>query len=132
MASARPYLNTEKVVRFFSEQFPDESELRMMVHTGDYADFNIDDYLYGNGFDSLADVLCHCDDTDTITFGDDGDGSEYFYYPPSMPWYHKDNEPKSEQEVFDRIVAAVQKITDMASEEIAALIDNDLYVVGMG
>jgi len=128
----KPHLNIGKVVGFFSKQFPDEADLRMMIFTGNHSDFDIDDYLYGNGFEDLADVLCHCDDTDTLTFCDDGDGNCYFYYPPSMPWDRMDNDPKSEQEVIDRIIAATQKITDLSAEEITSMIDKDLYVVGMG
>lgn len=126
------HVNTEKAVRFFVEQFPDDDELLDMIAANDYSDFDMDDYFYGNGFENLADVLCHCDDTDSITFSDDGDGNCYFYYPPSMPWHHTSSEPQSEQEVIDRIIAAVKKITDMQAHEIRALINTSLYVVGMG
>lgn len=125
-------IDTEKVVRFFVQQFPDDDDLLDMIAANNYSSFDMNDYLYGNGFENLADVLCHCDDTDSITFMDDGDGNCYFYYPPSMPWHHTSNEPQSEQEVIERIVRAVQKITDMTEEEIKKVIDNDLYVVGMG
>lgn len=36
------------------------------------------------------------------------------------------------EEVIARIIKAVQKITDMSGEEIKAVIDTDLYAVGMG
>ncbi len=127
-----PHINKEKAVRFFLEQFPEESDLADMIAANDYSSFDIEEYYYGNGFENLADVLCHCDDTDSLTFGDDGDGGVYFYYPPSMPWHHTSNEPQTEQEVIDRIIKAVQKITDMTEEEIKKIIDNDLYVVGCG
>lgn len=127
-----PHINKEKAVRFFLEQLPEESDLADMIAANDYSSFDIEEYYYGNGFESLADVLCHCDETDSLTFGDDGDGGAYFYYPPSMPWHHTRNEPQSEQEVIDRIIKAVQKITDMTEEEIKKIINNDLYVVGCG
>lgn len=77
-----PYINKENTVRFFCEQFPDEAELKDMIAAGDYTSFDMEEYYYGNGFENLADVLCHCDDTDSLTFGYDGDGGAYFYYPP--------------------------------------------------
>lgn len=127
-----PHINKEKVARFFYKQFPDDEELRGMIAANDYSSFDMEEYCYGNGFDNLADVLCHCDDTDSLTFCDDGEGTAYFYYPPSMPWHHTANEPQTEQEVIDRIVKAVQKITDMTEVEIKQVINNNLYVVGMG
>lgn len=127
-----PHINTEKAARFFYEQLPDDTDLRDMIASDNYSSFDIEEYYYGNGFENLADVLCHCDDTDSITFCDDGDGNIYFYYPPSMPWHHTGNEPQSEQEVIARIIKAVQKIADMTEEEIKKIIDNDLYVVGCG
>lgn len=131
-ADIESHINKEKAARFFSEQFPEEADLKDMVLTGDFSSFDMEEYYYGNGFENLADVLCHCDDTDSLTFGDDGEGTAYFYYPPSMPWHHTPDEPQTEQEVIDRIIKAVQKITDMTEEEIKKIIDNNLYVVGIG
>ncbi len=125
-------VSTEKVVRFFAKQLPDKPELIDMIMSNDFSKFDINDYMYGNGFENIADVLCHCDDTDSITFGDDGNGNCYFYYPPSMPWHHTKTEPKSEEEVISRIISAVKKITDMSPYEIRELICTDLYVVGIG
>jgi len=126
-----PYLNRKKLVEIFYDYF-NEDELKEMIDTGDYSNFDMEEYFYGNRFEHLADVLWVCDDTDTLTYGSDGEGNSYFYYPPSMPWHHVPNEPKSEQEVVDRIVMAVQKIADMTREEIEKIIDHDLYVVCCG
>lgn len=128
----KPYINTEKAVRFFYEQFPDDPTLAGMIAANDYSTFDVESFYYGNGFENLADVLCHCDDTGSTIFGDDGDGNVYFYYPPSMPWCRSDTDPRSEQEVIGRMISAVQKITDMSEEKIKEVIDTDLYVVGMG
>lgn len=127
-----PHINKEKVARFFYQQFPDNEELKDMIAAGGYSSFDVEEYYFGNGFDNLADVLCHCDDTDSLTYCGDGDGNTYFYYPPSMPWHRTANEPQTEQEVVERIIKAVQKITDMTEEEIKEVINNDLYVVGWG
>ena len=126
------HVNKEKMVRFFLEQLPNREDLMDMLNSGDYELFDAEEYCQCNGFDNFADVLCHCDDTDSLTFGYDGEGASYFYYPPSMPWHRTPNEPKSEQEVIDRIVKAVQKISDMTEEEIKKIVDNELYVVGCG
>ena len=108
------------------------TELKRMVASGDFSSLDIEDYLYGQPFDNIADLLTHCDDTDSITYGDDGEGSYYFYYPPSMPWEMRDTEPKNIQEVHNRIIAAVQQVADLESDEIDLMIDDDLHVVGFG
>ena len=41
-------------------------------------------------------------------------------------------DPTSIDEVHKRIIKAVQKLTDMTSNEIEGLIDDHLYVVGCG
>lgn len=67
-----------------------------------------------------------------ITYGGDGEGGYYFYYPPSMPWELREDDPKTIDEVHRRIVTAVQKVTDLSEAEIEEMIDDDLYVVGIG
>ena len=131
-----PYLNKEKVAKFLLEQLGNESEdveiLKRMLSSGHFNELNIDDYLHGMPFENFADVLTYCDDTDSITYGDDGEGDYYFYYPPSMPWEMRETEPKTIREVHDRIIVAVQKITDLTPEEIDLMIDDELNVVGYG
>lgn len=131
-----PYLNNEKLAQFLIEQLGQEpetvTELKRMVASGDFSSLDIEDYLYGQPFDNIADLLTHCDDTDSIIYGDDGEGSYYFYYPPSMPWEMRDTEPKNIQEVHNRIIAAVQQVADLESDEIDLMIDDDLHVVGFG
>lgn len=90
------------------------------------------DILYSYFDGRIGDLLAHCDDTDTLTFCDDGDGNEYFYYPPSMPWHRTENEPDSAEEVHRRIIKAVQCLTDLSEAEIEKMIDDDLYVCGCG
>lgn len=130
------HLNKEKAVLLLIEQLEHETEivaeLGRLLWSGDLSGFDIDDYLYGSPFDNFADMLTYCDDTDTITYGDDGDGGHYFFYPPSMPWEMQDNEPQSIREVHNRIIKAVQKITDLDASEIDGMIDDELHVVGFG
>lgn len=132
----RPYLNQNKLLDFLAEQLPENDYVIELVqsreNTGECPDFDIDDYLYGQRFQNIADLLTFCDDTDTITYGDDGEGSHYFYYPPSMPWDRREEDPKTIEEVHQRIIAAVQKVTDLSDGEIELMIDDELYVHGAG
>lgn len=75
--------------------------------------------IFGDEFHSL----CY-----TIDNEDDG----YLYYPPSMPWERKENEPTSIEEVHDRIVKAVQSVTDMNEADILACIDDEIFIVCEG
>lgn len=132
----RPHLNQDRLLDLLAEQLPKEDDVLELIQlredTGKCPELNIDDYLYGQPFDNFADLLTHCDDTDTITYGDDGDGGCYFYYPPSMPWELREDDPKTIEEVHRRIIIAVQKVTDLSETEIDELIDDELYVVGIG
>ena len=120
----REYLDKKKCIKFIREQFPSE--------TVEEEQFDLDDYLYGNPFDHLGDLLCHCDDTNTLTYGDNGDGTKYFYYTPSYPWNRRENEPQSIKEVHERIIAAVQEICTVPSQIVEEIIDDDIYEYGCG
>ncbi len=127
-----PLINKEKLAKMLLEQLPDDEDLLKIIEGKKYDELDVRDFLYGEPFENLGDLLTHCDDTDSITYGDDGDGGAYFYYPPSMPWHRVLNEPDTLEEVHRRIIKAVQVITDLPSEEIETMIDDDLYVVGIG
>lgn len=128
----RPYLNKEKLVQFLTEQLPDDELVIEFKKKGACCDLNIDDFLYGDPFDNLADLLSHCDDSNSFTYGDDGESGAYLYYPPSFPWERTENEPETLEEVHRRIIKAVQRVTDLSDEEIEQMIDDELYVVGIG
>ncbi len=121
-----PHLNKLKCIAVIKEQLGDDEVVP------EEKDFDIDDYLFGQLFENLADMLCHCDDTDTLTWGDNGDGEYFFYYVPSYPWDRRENEPQSIDEVHKRIKDAIQCICDLTREEIEKLIDNDIYEYGCG
>lgn len=126
-----PYINKNKLLDFIRSQLS-EKDLKDIFPCIKDPSLSIEEIVDRSGYDNLADLLCHCDDTDSLTYGDDGEDHCYFYYPPSMPWHHTSTEPKSEDEVAQRIVAAVQKIADMTREQIFSQVDDDLYVVGRG
>lgn len=124
-------IDKEKAVRLIYEFYPDET-ISDMILRDDFSDFDISEYVDGEPFENLGDFLTFCDDTDSITYGTDGDGHVFFYYPPSMPWERHDHEPSSPHEVVRRIVNAVQKISNLSEEKIEKMIDTDLFVVGCG
>lgn len=127
-----PFLDKEKLAKMLLGQLPGDEELLEIVAEEKYGELDVRNFLFGEPFDNLGDLLTHCDDTDSITYGDDGESGSYFYYPPSMPWHHTANEPDSLEEVHNRIIKAVQVVTNLSVEEIEAMIDDDLYVVGIG
>ena len=120
----RPFLNTQKCVQLLKEQLPGKE----ISEDG----FDIDAYLYGEPFENLADVFTFCDDTDSLTYGDNGDGESYFYYPPSYPWERTENEPSSIAEVHERVIKAILRLCDMTREQVETLIDDDIYDYGCG
>lgn len=127
-----PHLDDKKVVRCISEAHPDDLELKSMLLRDDYSNFDVHDYIDNGLFNNVGDLLCFCDQTDSLTFCDDGEGNVYFYYPPSMPWERSASDPKSEEEVIQRIISAVKGLTDLQDYEIREMIDRELYVVGAG
>ena len=126
-----PYVKKDKLFDFIRRELCKE-DLERLFPGIEYPSLSIEEIVSMSGYDNLADLLCHCDDTDSLTYGDDGEGNCYFYYPPSMPWEHTPTEPKSVEEVIDRIVNSIQQITDMTSEQIESYIDTELHVVGIG
>ena len=127
-----PHLDDKKVVRCISEAHPDDLELKSMLLRDDYSNFDVHDYIDNGLFNNVGDLLCFCDQTDSLTFCDDGEGNVYFYYPPSMPWERSVSDPKSEEEVIQRIISAVKGLTDLQDYEIREMIDRELCVVGAG
>ena len=125
-------LNKRKLVNMLAVQLPKDETVQFFKRSSNLSEFDIEEFLYGEPFQNLGDLLTYFDDTDTLTYGDNGDGESYFFYPPCMPWEVGTNDPKSAEEVHQRIIAAVMKATDMTAEEIEELINDDLYEVGYG
>lgn len=128
----KPHLNNEKLVQLLSEQLPDDEIVNEIMEKGSYSDLDINDFMYGEPFDNLGDLLTHCFDSNSLSYGDDGESGAYLYYPPSLPWQRTENDPETLEEVHRRIIKAVQRVTDLTVEEINGMIDDELYVVGIG
>ena len=130
-------LDDKKVVQFLTQEFPDEvtateAEAALAaIARGESCPINIRDYLHGEPLDCLGEALALCDDTEILIYGNDCE-TEYVYYPPTMPWQRCAFDPTSIDDVHKRIIKAVQKLTDMTSNEIEGLIDDYLHVVGCG
>lgn len=119
-----PYLDMNKCREVIQTQLPEETVPRNR--------FNLDDYIDGSPYYGLGDFLTALDDTDTITYGDNGNGEQFFYYVRSYPWEHLPNEPKTLGEVHERIIDAVSKVCNLSREKIDSLIEDDIYEEGWG
>jgi len=128
----KPHLNNEKLAQFLAEQLPDDEIVIEIIEKEAYSDLDINDFMYGEPFDNLGDILAHCDGSNSLSYGDDGESGAYLYYPPSLPWERTENDPDTLEEVHRRIIKAVQCVTDLSEEKIEEMIDDDLYVVGIG
>lgn len=127
-----PFIDNKKFAEFLVIQLPDNDFISEVVSQKKYDELDFEDFLHGYPFDNLADLLTFCDDTDTLVYGNDGENGYYLYYPPSMPWHRVSNEPNNVEEVHQRIIAAASSITNLSSDEIENMIDDELYVVGGG
>lgn len=128
----KPHFNNEKLAQLLAEQLPDDEIVIEIMEKGSFSDLDINDFMYGEPFDNLADLLSHCDASNSLTYGDDGESGAYLYYPPSLPWERTENDPDTLEEVHRRIIKAVQRVTDLSDDEIEQMIDDELYVVGIG
>ena len=122
-----PHLNKKKCIEVLIKQLG-EAEMEGI----EPYEFEIDDYMFGEPFANLGDFLCTVDDTNTLTYGDNGYGEYYFYYTPSYPWERSKNEPVSIQEVHERIIDAVIQVCNLSRAEIEAMIDDEINDVGCG
>lgn len=124
----RPHLDKQKCYCVIKELLSDDDK------DISFDEFDIDDYLYGDPFDTLGDVLCQLDDTNILTYGSSGEMSDddYLYYPPCFPWYHPPKEPQSLQEVHEIITGVLQRVTNLSKEKCEKLIEDNLYEVGCG
>lgn len=120
-----PYLDVDKCTKLICEQTSGEI-------VSNKEDFDINDYLYGEVFENLADMLCHCDNSEAMTYGDNGDGESYFYYTKTYPWERLETEPKSIEEVHSIIKDAVQRVCNLTRDEIEEMINDDIYDFGCG
>ena len=94
----RKYINEEKVNTLVRELNANE------LFEDDVFD---DDTFCGNPYNNFAEFLCELDETDTLTYDDDGNGGSYFLYCPKYPWYIKENDPKSYKDIDESILKSL-------------------------
>ena len=123
-------LSETKLRAFLLEQFRDDTDTIEEINSMDTIDLNR--FLYGEPYSNLGELLTVCDDTGTMTYDDNGDCYSYFLFAPRMPWEFKNGTPMTIDQCHDIIVRAVQRVSDMSREQILALIDDYLHVVGCG
>ncbi len=109
-------INKDRFLSFLREKFPDE-EIEDNLEIDEYLDW----FASGEYYDSFAQILCHCDDTGTLTWSCSCDGYCYVLYMPKYPWQIAEGDPKTLEELQKIIIAAVQKICDLSEEEIIEL-----------
>lgn len=119
-------IDAEKCIKVLTKILPDKE-----IET-DSEKFHIEDYLYGQPFYDMSELLWECDDSGLLSYSSDGDGESYLYYAPKYPWEITNKDPRSIKEVHDIISNSVKKICNMTEEEIEERIDNYLYSVGCG
>lgn len=61
---------------------------------------------------------------------DNGQGKQFVYFPPMLPWEISATTPKTAQEVNDILVSCLKEVTEMTDAEAANVIDQDLFEVG--
>lgn len=120
-----PHLNRKKCIELIEKKTGD-------TFVGDEDEFDIDEYLYGEVYENLAEMLCDCDETNTLSWGDNGNGEYFFFYCPTYPWSRRNNEPSSLDEVHERIKNAIIQLCNLPDKEIEKMIDNDIYEYGCG
>ena len=78
----------------------------------------------------IGEILCLvCDESKLLKANTTAADEVFFYYQPPKPWECRENEPKSEEDACNLIVAAIRKLCDMPEAEIRKNIDTDLVVV---
>ena len=126
-------IDTRKLVEFLIAQLPDDDELKEIYEKGEpFEDFDIDNYLYGNPYNCLAEIFADCDDTSQLTYNDNNESKDYVLFQKQYPWEYGENSPRSVQDVHGILIDAVMKITDMTPDEIEDVIDDDIHDYGWG
>lgn len=95
-------------------------------------DFDLEEFIFGDPYQSLAELMCEIDGSGVMGYADNGYGEDYYLYCPSYPWTWRKNEPKSISEVHRIIIKTISKITNLKLDQIEAMIDDDIYDHGCG
>lgn len=125
----------EKVFSLLKESVGKDSEEKMRClsaledeykNTNNFDINEIVDYFCTN-YCHLAELFAVADETGNLSTDNNSDaGNSYLFCPAVLPWEASEQHFKTEEDVNDAIIAAVQKLTDLSAEEILHHID-DVY-----
>ena len=114
----KKYINEEKVNKLVRQLNPNAE-----ISNSD--DVLIDDTFNGDLYSSIAEFLSELDDSHSLIWDTGGNlGGDYLYYAPDYPWYKHENDPKSFDEVRERIQKVIQKVYDIKSKDLEPYITN--------
>ena len=83
-----------------------------------------DDTFCGNPYQNFGEFLSELDETKTIIWDDGGDsGKHFFLYEPKYPWMIKNNDPASYEDIENRIINVLIKVSDIDKETLRSKID---------
>lgn len=89
-----------------------------------------DDTFSGDPYCSIAEFLTELDDTHSLIWDTSGNlGNEYLYYAPDYPWHKHEKDPKSFDEIRERIQNVIQKVYDIETEDLKPYI-TDICMAG--
>lgn len=125
MSTLYPFINNKKCYDILKKRFPEQ-----VIDDFDEEFFDIDEFCCELSLYGLAEFLCMLDDTNTLSWNENGSIESFCYYVPTYPWNRKSNEPVSKTEVHERIVDVLILVTDLTRNEAGMLIDDNINEVG--
>lgn len=89
--------------------------------------------FYRNDAPNLSALFTNSDEKHLLSYGDDGDGKYFLFYPPAYPWERDENECTTEEAARQHVLSAIMQFTfdDTDASEIEKHIDY-IYEVGIG
>ena len=103
------YINNNKVKKEISNLLPNETTIFD-------EDILQSDCFCGNPYYYFSEFLADLDNHRWFTYDSNGDGDEFFLYPPKYPWEIRDDDPKSMEDIDKRLIEILNKICDMPDE----------------
>ena len=99
------------------------SLVRDLINEDIEGDVFDDDTFYGNPYSNFGEFLCEFDKDNIFMYDDNGNDESYFLFEPHYPWHANKNDPKTEEECADKIMAILRQISNGHNNEIRQCID---------
>ena len=123
------YLNLGRCLTEIKALFPNDPKIQR-IDPESFDENKFDDLTSGDRFVCVGDFLSQLDNNRVLSYGDNGVGESYCYYPPKYPWHLTDSDPKSLKEARELVKTVVRKVCDVDEETLEELIDDDIYEYG--